>query len=196
MPFEAVLERQAVLMSGACRLSLREVDCSAQFCVLIVVFIMNACLVPWLVAISLPLTVVCTRPTPQRTAIAPTFPPPPSLMRPPVTSRVSRRSWTTTRYPPLPDSSDAEQQYDDPSSAVMSVAEQQDDDPKAAKKKHASAVMRVSSTTSTTRDGGGGGGGGGSGLPAALITALDVSRSTDVASGWEHDATHTHTRWV
>jgi hypothetical protein len=30
MPFEAVLERQAVLMSGACRLSLREVDCSAQ----------------------------------------------------------------------------------------------------------------------------------------------------------------------
>ena len=111
----------------------------------------------------------------------------------------------------MPDSSDAEQQYDDPSSAVMSVAEQQDDDPtsavmsvveqqdddpKTAKKKHASAVMRVSSTTSTTRDGGGGGGGGGSGLPAALITALDVSRSTDVASGWEHDATHTHTRWV
>ncbi|KOO34935.1 protein nlrc3-like protein, partial [Chrysochromulina tobinii] len=30
MPFEAVLERQAALMSGACRLSLREVDCSAQ----------------------------------------------------------------------------------------------------------------------------------------------------------------------
>eukprot|EP00900_Chrysochromulina_parva_P027393 jgi/Chrpa1/9288/Chrysochromulina_OHIO_Genome00014484-RA len=30
MPFEAVLERQAVLMSGACRLSLCEVDCSAQ----------------------------------------------------------------------------------------------------------------------------------------------------------------------
>jgi hypothetical protein len=30
MPFEAVLERQAALVSGACRLSLREVDCSAQ----------------------------------------------------------------------------------------------------------------------------------------------------------------------
>ncbi|KOO53551.1 hypothetical protein Ctob_016726, partial [Chrysochromulina tobinii] len=30
MPFEAVLERQAALMSGASRLSLREVDCSAQ----------------------------------------------------------------------------------------------------------------------------------------------------------------------
>ncbi|KOO53383.1 hypothetical protein Ctob_016483, partial [Chrysochromulina tobinii] len=30
MSFEAVLERQAALMSGACRLSLREVDCSAQ----------------------------------------------------------------------------------------------------------------------------------------------------------------------
>jgi len=30
MPFEAILERQAALMSGACRLSLREVDCSAQ----------------------------------------------------------------------------------------------------------------------------------------------------------------------
>jgi hypothetical protein len=30
MPFEAVWERQAALMSGACRLSLREVDCSAQ----------------------------------------------------------------------------------------------------------------------------------------------------------------------
>lgn len=48
----------------------------SQFCVLIVVFIMNACLVPWLVAISLPLIVVCTRPTPQRTAIAT---PPPTL---------------------------------------------------------------------------------------------------------------------
>ena len=30
MPFEAVLERQAALVSGACRRSLREVDCSAQ----------------------------------------------------------------------------------------------------------------------------------------------------------------------
>ena len=30
MPFEAIWERQAALMSGACRLSLREVDCSAQ----------------------------------------------------------------------------------------------------------------------------------------------------------------------
>jgi hypothetical protein len=30
MPFEAVPERQAALVSGACRLSLREVDCSAQ----------------------------------------------------------------------------------------------------------------------------------------------------------------------
>jgi ATP-binding cassette, subfamily C (CFTR/MRP), member 1 len=57
----------------------------SQFCVLIVVFIMNACLVPWLVAISLPLIVVCTRPTPQRTAIAPTpaTPLPPSP-RPPL----------------------------------------------------------------------------------------------------------------
>jgi hypothetical protein len=107
--------------------------------------------------------------------------------------------------PPLPDSLDAEPQHEDPSSAVMSVAEQQDDDPnkdddpKTAKKKHASAVMSVGSTSSTTRGGGGGGGGSpaggahhgaqrggspaGGGSPAALITALDASRSTEVAAG-------------
>ena len=52
----------------------------SQFCVLIVVFIMNACLVPWLVAISLPLIVVCTRPTPPRTAIATPLPPSPRTL--------------------------------------------------------------------------------------------------------------------
>ena len=38
----------------------------SQFCVLIVVFVMNACLVPWLVVFSLPLFVVCTRRPPHR----------------------------------------------------------------------------------------------------------------------------------
>ena len=52
----------------------------SQFCVLIVVFIMNACLVPWLVAISLPLIVVCTRHTPHRTAIANPLPPSPRTL--------------------------------------------------------------------------------------------------------------------
>ena len=47
----------------------------SQFCVLIVVFVMNACLVPWLVVFSLPLFVVCTRRPPHR---APPCPCPPS----------------------------------------------------------------------------------------------------------------------
>ena len=52
----------------------------SQFCVLIVVFIMNACLVPWLVAISLPLFVVCTRTTPPQPS---RHPPPTDTPLPP-----------------------------------------------------------------------------------------------------------------